>query len=97
MEIVKLFSKLRVKEGFELVAYVFRSDMGGNGVVWAVPEGCFPDVEECEKLDDALGAPKPAAPSHRSALLRWTTLRNPTSRIQFLSGRFWSSGHTGTA
>jgi len=59
MEIVKLFSKLRVKEGFELVAYVFRCDMGGNGVVWAVPEGCFPDVDGCEKLGDALGAPKP--------------------------------------
>ena len=59
MEIVRLFNKLRIKEGFELIAYVFRCDMGGNGVVWAVPEGCFPDVSECEKLDDALGAPKP--------------------------------------
>lgn len=59
MEIVKLFSKLRVKEGFELVAYIFRSDIGGNGVVWAVPEGCFPDVDECERLDDTLGTPKP--------------------------------------
>jgi len=59
MEIVRLFSKLRIKEGFELIAYIFRSDIGGNGAVWAVPEGCFPDVDECEKLHDAFGTPKP--------------------------------------
>lgn len=59
MELVRLFNRLRVKRGFELIAYVFRSGGNGNGVVWAVPEGCFPEVDECERLDTLLKTPKP--------------------------------------
>jgi hypothetical protein len=59
MEVAKLFKRIRVKDGFELIAYVFRSSVGGNGIVWAVPEGYFPDVSECERLGDLMRTPKP--------------------------------------
>lgn len=36
--IVKQYSHLRVKKGLKLIGYRFIDEMGGNGVVWAVPE-----------------------------------------------------------
>ncbi|AIY89299.1 hypothetical protein [Geoglobus acetivorans] len=58
MEVLRLFGRLKVREGFELIAYVFRDGLQGKGVVWAVPEGHFPEVGECAKLDE-VGTPKP--------------------------------------
>ncbi len=59
MEVLRLFKGIRIKDGFELIAYIYRSGLNGNGVVWAVPEGYFPEIEECERLDYFLHPPKP--------------------------------------
>jgi hypothetical protein len=34
MDVINLFDRIRIRDGYELVAYVFRGRMGGNGVVW---------------------------------------------------------------
>ncbi len=59
MDVLKLFKGIKIKDGFELIAYIFRKGLNGNGVVWAVPEGYFPEVDECERLDEFLNPPKP--------------------------------------
>lgn len=60
MDVLKIFPNIWIKEDYVLRAYVFRSNMGGNGIVWAVPEGSeFPEVGECEVLDGILHSPKP--------------------------------------
>ncbi|AGK61587.1 hypothetical protein Asulf_01611 [Archaeoglobus sulfaticallidus PM70-1] len=58
MDILKLFKGIWIKEGYTLRAYIFRQGLNGNGVVWALPESEFPDVDECEWLD-TLKTPKP--------------------------------------
>ncbi len=68
MEVLRLFDRLSLKEGFELVAYVFRSGLRGRGVVWAVPEGHFPEIRECERLDSA-GTPRPKSAVSPSMVL----------------------------
>ena len=62
MKLLSVFSGLRMKEGYVLRAYQFRSGGNGNGIVWAMPETApFPDPKDCMKLDDRfLEPPKPA-------------------------------------
>ena len=61
MKLLSVFSGLRVKEGYVLRAYQFRSGGNGNGIVWAMPEeAAFPNPEDCIKLQDVfLEPPKP--------------------------------------
>ncbi len=58
MEILELFKGIRIRKGYVLRGYIYREGMNGIGIVWALPESEFPEVEECERLD-ALGTPKP--------------------------------------
>ncbi len=58
MEILKLFDGIWIKKGYVLRGYIYREKMNGVGVVWALPESEFPEVEECERFD-VLRAPKP--------------------------------------
>ena len=61
MRVLKRFSTLRLKKGFVLRAYQFRSGENGNAVVWAMPEESpFPSPECCPKLKDRfLKPPRP--------------------------------------
>ena len=63
MEILRLFDGLWIKDGYTLKAYIYREGMSGFGVVWALPEGEFPEVEECLKIDE-FGTPKPKNAIH---------------------------------
>jgi hypothetical protein len=60
-KLLGVFKALRLKEGFGLRAYEFRGDMGGNGVIWAVPvDAPVLEPDECPKLEGVfLGDPKP--------------------------------------
>lgn len=60
-QVVAQFPTLKIREGYKLVSYVFRSDGNGNGVVWALPvDAEFPKPEDCPKLETHfLNAPKP--------------------------------------
>lgn len=62
-KLVALFTSLRVKPGFVLRAYQFRTGGNGNGVVWALPvEADFPDPDHCLRQSDRLlEPPKPLA------------------------------------
>ncbi|WP_456478582.1 hypothetical protein [Geoglobus ahangari] len=59
MEVVRLFDRLWVREGYELVAYIYGFEVSSLGVVWAVKEGTPTEIEECERLEDELGTPRP--------------------------------------
>ena len=61
MKLLSVFSALRLKEGYILRAYQFRSGGNGNGIIWAMPkEAPFPNPDDCIKLQDAfLEPPKP--------------------------------------
>ena len=60
MDILKIFPGIQIRKGFVLRAYVFRSGLNGNGVVWAMSEDShFPEPDECERLDNILKSPKP--------------------------------------
>ncbi len=61
MKIVELFDRVKVREGYELVGYIFRSGGNGNGAVWAVEAGSCPEVEECVRTDNIIKTPKPIA------------------------------------
>jgi hypothetical protein len=63
MAVLAVFEPLRIKEGFILRAYQFRSGGNGNGVVWALPvEAEFPSPAKCPRLEDKfLSPPKPPA------------------------------------
>lgn len=56
-----VFKALRLKAGFALHAYEFRSGGNGNGVIWPVPANApLLDPEDCPQLEDVfLGPPKP--------------------------------------
>ncbi|MDE2754217.1 MAG: hypothetical protein OXI83_16720, partial [Gemmatimonadota bacterium] len=60
-ELVGVFATLRLREGFALHAYEYRSGGNGNGIIWAVPAGApllAPD--DCPRLKDRfLSPPKP--------------------------------------
>ena len=61
MNLLGVFTALRVKPGFVLRAYQFRSGGNGNGVVWAMPtDALLPEPSECPRLTDQfLEPPKP--------------------------------------
>jgi hypothetical protein len=48
VELLAAFPALRLRAGFAIRAYQFRSGGNGNGVVWAVPEDlAFPEPGDC--------------------------------------------------
>jgi len=61
MAVLALFKPLRIKDGYVLRAYQFRSGGNGNGFVWAMPvDAEFPDPEECPRQKGVfLAPPKP--------------------------------------
>ncbi|MBO8182605.1 MAG: hypothetical protein H0Z28_07410 [Archaeoglobus sp.] len=63
MEILELFKGIRIKDGYTLRGYIYREGMSGFGVVWALPEAEFPEVERCERLD-LFGTPRPKNAMH---------------------------------
>ena len=60
-DLLGVFKALRLKAGFALRAYEFRSGGNGNGVIWAVPaDAPLLAPEDCPQLEDVfLGPPKP--------------------------------------
>ena len=61
MNLLAVFSALRIKRGFILRAYLFREGGNGNGVVWALPEDVgFPEPEAClEAIQNQTELPPP--------------------------------------
>jgi len=61
MKLAALFRPLRVKKGYRLLAYQFKEEMNGNGVVWAMPtEATFPEPADLlEGNMNLFRAPKP--------------------------------------
>ena len=61
-DLLGVFKALRLKAGFALHAYEFRSGGNGNGVIWAVPaDAPLLAPEDCPQPEDVfLGPPKPA-------------------------------------
>jgi hypothetical protein len=48
MQLLSVFTSLRLKPGLVLRAYLFREGSNGNGVVWAMPEDSpFPEPAAC--------------------------------------------------
>jgi len=62
MVILAAFPSLRMKPGYVLRAYQFRSGGNGNGVVWAMHENSvFPQPDDCPKIAGVfLEPPKPS-------------------------------------
>lgn len=67
MRLLGVFPELKLREGYVLRAYRFRSVDGraiawdGVGVVWAMPAGApFPPPDECPWEDDFLSSPRPS-------------------------------------
>lgn len=60
-KILAAFPSLRLKEGFVLRGYVFRSGGNGNEVVWAMPAASsFPGPNACPRMECTfLEAPRP--------------------------------------
>ena len=60
-DLIGVFKALRLKAGFAVHAYEFRSGGNGNGIIWAAPaDAPLLAPEDCPKLDDVfLGPPKP--------------------------------------
>jgi hypothetical protein len=61
MNLLGVFTALRMKPGFVLRAYQFRESGNGNGFVWAMPaDAPFPEPSHCPRLTDRfLEPPKP--------------------------------------
>ena len=59
--LLRVFDALRLKAGFALHAYVFRSGDNGNGIVWAVPaDAPLLAPSECSTMEDTwLQPPRP--------------------------------------
>ena len=62
-ELLRVFETLRLKAGFALRAFEFRSGIGGNGIIWAVPADAPPvALSACPRLEDTwLEPPRPPA------------------------------------
>lgn len=53
MQLLAVFRALRIRDGFILRAYQFRSGGNGNGLVWAMPvDAPFPEPGECPSAND---------------------------------------------
>lgn len=61
MDILAVFTTLRIKPGFTLHAYEYNEGGNGNGVVWAMPRGLpLPPPDDCPRIEEAfLSPPKP--------------------------------------
>ena len=60
-DLIGVFDTLRLRAGFALHAYEFRSGSNGNGIIWAVPAGApLLAPSDCHRLEEyALAPPKP--------------------------------------
>lgn len=60
-KVLDLFPKLRLRKGYVLRAYVYRSDGNSNGFVWALPvDAEYPAPADCPRLESHfLKPPKP--------------------------------------
>jgi len=60
-DLLTVFPRLRLREGYLLRAYVFKQDGNSNGFVWALPhDSAFPEPDECPRLESHfLKPPKP--------------------------------------
>lgn len=60
-KVLELFPKLRLRKGYVLRAYVFKSDGNSNGFVWALPDDAeYPAPADCPRLESHfLKPPKP--------------------------------------
>lgn len=61
-KLLDIYKPLHLRKGFVLRAYQYRSDVNGNGIVWALPDTAdFPEPKDCPTLaNHLLSAPKPA-------------------------------------
>ena len=59
--VLTLYPALRLRDGFTLRAYQFKSEGNGNGYVWAMPvDAEYPEPKDCPRLESNLfNAPKP--------------------------------------
>ncbi len=58
MQVLAVFTALRLRPGYVLRAYQFRQRGNGNAVVWALPAAApFPEPQECPRLADRFLAP----------------------------------------
>jgi hypothetical protein len=58
MALLAVFTALRIRSGYVLRAYQFRSGGNGNGVVWALREDApFPEPGDCPNQDGSLFRP----------------------------------------
>ena len=60
-KVLTLYPALRLREGFTLRGYQFKSEGNGNGYVWAMPvDADYPEPKDCPRLESNLfNAPKP--------------------------------------
>lgn len=60
-KVLDLFPRLRLRKGYALRAYVYRSDGNSNGFVWALPDDAeYPAPADCPRLESHfLKPPKP--------------------------------------
>ena len=62
MRLLAAFETLRMKTGFALRGYLFRSGNDGNGIVWAMPiDEPQPSPHDCPKIEGFLSPPKPTS------------------------------------
>jgi hypothetical protein len=60
MHLLSAFETLRMKPGFALRAYLFRSGGDGNGIVWAMQiDDPLPSPDDCPRIEAFLSPPKP--------------------------------------
>ena len=65
MDLLSVFPCLKVKDGYYLAAYQYRSGGNGNGFVYAIPCGTsFPSPDSCPRWEDHFLKP----PQHEGAL-----------------------------
>lgn len=60
-QVLDVFPKLRLRKGYVLRAYIYKSGGNSNGVVWALPEDAeYPAPADCPRLESHfLKPPKP--------------------------------------
>jgi len=82
MDVLAVFKTLRIKPGYVLRGYQFRAHYDGNGVVYALPEGEFPDPADCPADERyALAPPVPI-----QALKSWMdAIEGDGSSLSYLS------------
>ena len=85
MDVLAVFKTLRIKPGYVLRGYQFRAHYNGNGVVYALPAGEFPDPAECPSDEHyALAPPFRSRPSN-PGWMRSKAMAVPYPTCQLLS------------